>query len=273
MTPTQALEHLGRPCHGRPVLLRNGPLAVSWRVQLPGEGTAVLRVDHRAHASGPQGGNQLTVPGFRANALGLDRALEYRLLGQLAPAGLAPAPLAADPARGLLLRAWVPGHTWDDGPVPGIDQAAAALARVHAFALAPGEIAIRDWPATIARYAALAGPAGATATAQARAALALLPPTDPAAAVLCHHDPLAANVLGTGLFLDWEYALAGNPLFDLAVLGLGLGLSRPGQWSRLAAAWGAHRPGGPAATRHLPAWVRFARAVAPLWDAVIAGLP
>jgi Ser/Thr protein kinase RdoA (MazF antagonist) len=231
-------------------------------VLLAGEGPAVLRIDHRR-------GQALS----RAAALGLDRALEYRLLGQLAPAGLAPAPLAADPGRGLLLRSWVPGPTWDDGPAPGIDEAAATLARVHAFAVAPGEVPVRDWPATIARYAALAGPAGAAAAAQARAALARLPPTDPAGAVLCHHDPLPANVLGAGLFLDWEYALAGSPLFDLAVLGLGLGLSRQGEWSRLAGAWGAQRPGGTAATRDLPAWVEFARAVVPLWDAAIAGLP
>ncbi|MBL8225634.1 MAG: hypothetical protein JNM50_09905, partial [Chromatiales bacterium] len=112
MTPAHALELLGRRLRGRPVLLRDGPLAMSWRVQLPGEGMAVLRVDHGA------------APLSRATALGLDRALEYRLLGQLAPVGLAPAPLAADPGRGLLLRAWVPGPTWDERPLPSLEHAA-----------------------------------------------------------------------------------------------------------------------------------------------------
>jgi hypothetical protein len=303
MPPAHALELLGRRLRGRPVLLRDGPLAMSWRVQLPGEGLAVLRVDRgqfpfpgtdprsrSARQQGPgkvtvpelpkdpgaddaahRGGNELTVPGFRATALGLDRALEYRLLGRLAPMGLAPAPLAADPGRGLLLRAWVPGPTWDEGPGPTVEQAAAALARVHAITLPPGEIPIRDWAGTIARYAALAGPAGAATAARARAALDGLPPSDPVAAVLCHHDPLPANVLASGLFLDWEYCLAGNPLFDVAVLGLGLGLSRQKDWARLAAAWAAHRPGGPPASHHLPAWARFAHAVGDLWSAAITG--
>jgi aminoglycoside phosphotransferase (APT) family kinase protein len=216
-------------------------------------------------------GYQSTVPGFRASALGLDRALEYRLLGQLAPLALAPAPLAVDPARGLLLRAWVPGPTWADGRGPSLEQAAAALARVHAVTLPPGEVPVRDWAGTIARYAALAGPAGAATAARARAALDQLPPSDPAAAVLCHHDPLPANVLGAGVFLDWEYALAGNPLFDVAVLGLGLGLTGEKDWARLAAAWAAHRPGSAPAGRYLPAWARFAHAVGDLWVAAITG--
>lgn len=295
MTPAHALELLGRRLRGRPALLRDGPLAMSWRVQLPGEGMAVLRMDRgqfpspgqnlRSRSARQQGpgkvtvpalpprlGNQLTVPGFRATALGLDRALEFRLLGQLAPVGLAPAPLAADPARGLLLRAWVPGPTWGERPLPSLDKAAAALARVHAVTLPPGEVPVRDWRGTIARYAALGGPAGAASVARARAALDGLPPSDPVAAVLCHHDPLPANVLANGLFLDWEYALAGNPLFDVAVLGLGLGLSRHKDWARLAAAWAAHRPGGGPPSQHLPAWARFARAVGAVWTDATARL-
>ncbi|MBL8225057.1 MAG: phosphotransferase, partial [Chromatiales bacterium] len=150
--------------------------------------------------------------------------------------------------------------------------AASALARVHAVTLPPGEVPVRDWAGTIARYAALAGPAGAATAARARDALNRLPPSDPAAAVLCHHDPLPPNVLGAGLFLDWEYALAGNPLFDVAVLGLGLGLSRPAEWARLAAAWAAHRPGGGPPGQHLPAWAGFAHAVGALWTYATARL-
>jgi hypothetical protein len=286
MTPAQALELLGRRVRGRPVLLRDGPLAMSWRVQLPGEGTAVLRVDHadRPPQAGPdrglrslrqRGPGQVPLPTrlSRATALGLDRALEYRLLGQLAPLALAPAPLAVDPARGLLLRDWVPGPTWAEGRGPRLEQAAAALARVHAVTLPPGEVPVRDWAGTIARYAALAGPAGAATAARARAALDRLPPSDPAAAVLCHHDPLPANLLGNGLFLDWEYALAGNALFDVAVLGLGLGLTGQKDWATLAAAWSAHRPGGAPAGRHLSTWARFAHAVGDLWSAAITGQP
>lgn len=278
MTPALALELLGRRLRGRPVLLRDGPLAMSWRVQLPGEGAAVLRLDHVDRGPPPgqdrnrrslrrRGPAQVALPAnvSRATALGLDRALEYRLLGQLAPLALAPAPLAVDAARGLLLRAWVPGPTWAEGRGPRLEQAAAALARVHVVTLPPGEVPVRDWAGTIARYAALAGPAGAATAARARAALDQLPPSDPAAAVLCHHDPLPANVLGSGLFLDWEYALAGNPLFDVAVLGLGLGLTGRKAWARLAAAWAAHRPGGAPAGRHLSAWASFAHAVGEIW--------
>jgi thiamine kinase-like enzyme len=38
--------------------------------------------------------------------------------------------------------------------------------------------------------------------------------------VLCHNDPIAANIIDSGAlsFIDWEYAGIGDALFDLAVV-------------------------------------------------------
>jgi Ser/Thr protein kinase RdoA (MazF antagonist) len=263
------------------VVLPGGPVSRSFRVELAGLGPAVLRIDRRrelpparrgadARDGGAAGASgHLTL----AAALGLDRAAEHRWLAALAPAGLAPAPIAVDAAAGLSLRAWLPGR-----PGATLEALVAALARLHRHPVPAGLATPRDWRATLARYARLAGPAGEGAAADATIRLLDLD-SGPARAsvwsrVNCHHDPGPGNfVAGAARFLDWEYAAVGNPLFDIAVAGQGLGLAGGRDWARLAAAYAA--AGGvvpaPVAAGSLPAWAAFATAVGRLWVVAVTG--
>ncbi len=292
MTPAAALARLGHAARGAPVPLPGGPVSQSWRVELVGVGPAVLRVDRGREPRGPwRPGAAGRVPGAGAAgratlaaALGLDRAAEQRWLAALAPAGLAPAPIAVDAAAGVSLRAWLPGRTGAErGRGVRLEPLVGALARLHRSPLLPGLAAPRDWRATLARYARLAGAAGEGAATDAGIRHLATGAGDSSpwpgrgpdpgrARVNCHHDPGPGNfVPGAGRFLDWEYAAVGNPLFDLAVAGRGLGASRPRDWARLAAAYAA--AGGvvpaPAAAAVLPAWAAFAGDVGRLWSAAV----
>ena len=90
--------------------------------------------------------------------------------------------------------------------------------RIHALPAAgspyqPGESA--------SLYAAQLGSAQARETADQANRLLTEIRQEPVQLCLCHNDPLAANLIDTGKQLvpiDWEYAAAGDPLFDLAVL-------------------------------------------------------
>jgi thiamine kinase len=278
MTPAAALARLGHAARGAPVALAGGPVSRSFRVELVGLGPAVLRIDRRPEPLPARRGAGTTGAGGPAGAparptlaaaLGLDRAAEHRWLAALAPAGLAPAPIAVDAAAGLALRAWLPGR-----PGATLEPLVTALARLHRQPVPAGLASPRDWRGTLARYARLAGPAGEGAAADATVRLLTLDSGPAWARVNCHHDPGPGNfVAGAGRFLDWEYAAVGNPLFDLAVAGRELGLRGTRQWVRLAGAYAAAGGVVPAraAAAALPDWGAFAGTVGRLWAAAVTG--
>jgi thiamine kinase-like enzyme len=66
-----------------------------------------------------------------------------------------------------------------------------------------------------------------------------------AAACLCHNDLLPANFIDEGgrlRLIDWEYAGAGDPFFDLGNLAVNLQLSEAQERTLLTAYLGAARP-------------------------------
>jgi thiamine kinase-like enzyme len=188
----------------------------------------VLR-DGRAYA--------LRAAATNSSDLGLDRAWEARVLERAVAADLAPELMYCDPQRGILIARWVDGRLWSPADVrrqSNIARMAELLHRIHALAVPMPARAMS--PAKWIEYygAALTrrGNVSAETTAEAAdtqgardlsaaaarrlAALAALPGVDPA---VCHSDLHTLNLVDRGnslVMLDWEYAHAADPFWDLA---------------------------------------------------------
>jgi 2Fe-2S ferredoxin len=154
---------------------------------------------------------------------------ERRVLQGAAAAGIAPGVEYCDPTAGILVCRWIAGRGWSPEDVRSpLNQGRFAdlVRRIHALPL-PRPI-YRVTPARwIAHYreclaSARAGVSlGLAALArEADARVEALAAHLPVEAVLCHGDLHPANLIdGTrGLVvLDWEYAHASDPFWDLAV--------------------------------------------------------
>jgi thiamine kinase-like enzyme len=202
--------------------LRNGLVNETYRVLRHG-GVYALRVA----ASNPY-------------ALGLDRAWEARVLERAVLVGLAPGLEYCDPQRGILISRWVDGRSWTPADARGranIARMADVARRIHALPIpTPARVMtpsawIEHYSAAVRQSARVGRSTTATAStpgapsaaaalrsaATARlTALAALPCVDP---VVCHSDLHTLNLIDRGdslVLLDWEYAHASDPLWDLA---------------------------------------------------------
>jgi thiamine kinase-like enzyme len=157
--------------------------------------------------------------------LGLDRVWESRVLEHAVSAGLAPPLEYCDPQRGLLVMRWVDGRLWnssDAGKPSNVSRMADLMQCIHALPI-PAPARLTSPAMWIDRYCAAGAAAVGEAAAALRtaadvrlAALAALPTVD---AVLCHSDLHTLNLIDRGaslVLLDWEYAHATDPLWDLA---------------------------------------------------------
>ena len=184
--------------------------------------------------------------------LGLDRAWEARVLERAVAADLAPPLTYCDPQRGILIARWADGRLWSPADVrqqSNIVRVAELMRRIHALAMPMPARAmspakwIEYYGAALTRRSAnpsrhmpdsrdrqgdvsaetsgdLPAPWGArdlsAAAARRLAALAALPGADP---VVCHSDLHTLNLVDRGnslVLLDWEYAHAADPFWDLA---------------------------------------------------------
>ena len=228
----------------------------------------------------------LRLPAPGADAL-LDLDSEARVMRAAAAAGLAPNVVAVDAGAGILLtdyrkaaRAW----TATDARQPrNITRAAALLRALHAIRVdAPAFAAER-----IARgyVAALERASGGAANARAVSGLGPQPALDARdrrwvdellvlarhydaahpPTVLCHNDLVAANVLDDGslVLVDFEYAVRGAPILDLASLA---GMNDYGARERrdLLAAYGGEDRSG-VTEAELEKIVRLVRLIAFFW--------
>jgi len=203
----------------------------------------VLR-DGRAYA--------LRVAATNSYDLGLDRAWEARVLERAVAADLAPELTYNDPRRGILIARWVDGRLWSAADVrrqSNIARMAELMRRIHSLpmpmparAMSPAKW-IEYYRAALTRRSANSSrhmqdsrgnvsaetsaelPDGrgardlSAAAARRLAALEVLPGFDP---VLCHSDLHTLNLVDRGsslVLLDWEYAHAADPLWDLAGWG------------------------------------------------------
>jgi thiamine kinase-like enzyme len=184
--------------------------------------------------------------------LGLDRAWEARVLERAVAADLAPPLTYYDPQRGILIARWVDGRSWSPADVrrqSNIARVAELMRRIHAVAMPMPARAMSPakwieyygaaWtrrsanssrhmpdsrdrqgavsPQTPAELPDTRGARDLSAAAAGRlAALAALPGVDP---VVCHSDLHTLNLVDRGnslVLLDWEYAHAADPFWDLA---------------------------------------------------------
>jgi thiamine kinase len=166
--------------------------------------------------------------------LGLDRAWEARVVERAARGGCAPALEFCDPRLGILVARWADGRSWSPGDArlpSNLARMAELIRRIHALPMpeSPRVMSPTTW---IDYYTEAIGksarPPHAAAPAQGSAAilrieagarltaLAALPSAEP---VLCHSDLHTLNLIDSGrtlVLLDWEYAHASDPLWDLA---------------------------------------------------------
>jgi len=247
--------------------------------------------------------------------------LDHEVLATAAAAavGVGPDVVALDPDRGLLLTRWIPGRAASAPGVAGphLRSVLVALRTLHSVDVIEGRPVAHMLPtvdplATRARYLAarqLNARGRGASSPDARglrdvdldemvAALTALAPSRPS--VLIHGDPVPGNLIvaaGTVHLVDFEYAGAGDPWYELGHLAasvhldpraiaevvavdadsagggsahLGLQESAVEAWSYVAAqAWVAWVGLGEDAGARSPRWRRWAgRAAARLDDAV-----
>jgi thiamine kinase-like enzyme len=154
-------------------------------------------------------------------SLGVDRRWEARVLENAAAADLAPPLVYCDPILGILISRWVEGRQWNAKDVRrplNVVRMADLIRRVHALAL-PAPARVMSPVGWIEYYAAGASHIAAGlrgAAGEQLAELAALPCADP---VMCHSDLHTLNLIDSGrslILLDWEYAHAADPMWDLA---------------------------------------------------------
>ena len=177
----------------------------------------------------------LRVAAANPHHLGIDRQWEARLLQTAAAADLAPAPVYCDPQRGILISRWSEGRPWSpqDARQPAnVRRMAELLRRVHALPMPapPRSMSPAGWierycdagrhaagePSDAAAGLREAGGGLREAAAAQLAALAARPGAEP---VVCHSDLHTLNLIDRGrslILLDWEYAHAAEPLWDVA---------------------------------------------------------
>jgi thiamine kinase len=163
----------------------------------------------------------LRVAAANPHHLGVDREWEGRVLGAAVAADLAPAIVYRDPQHGILVTRWVEGMPLNPSDVrrtPGIERIAELLRRIHALPMpAPARLMSAErWIDYYSRAVPHAQAALRKAATAQLAALAALPGADTS---VCHSDLHVQNLIDRGdslLLLDWEYAHASDPLWDLA---------------------------------------------------------
>jgi thiamine kinase-like enzyme len=157
--------------------------------------------------------------------LGIDRRNEVVCLHAASARGLAPEVVHQE--RGLLVTRYIQGRTLapDNLHNPTVIARLVALLRhLHeGWDVLTGEVlyfcpfqTVRTYAETAARLGATLPPDINELLSDARQLARQIAPFRP---VLCHNDLMPANLLDDGLRLwlvDWEYAGAGHPLFDLA---------------------------------------------------------
>jgi thiamine kinase-like enzyme len=182
--------------------------------------------------------------------LGIDRRNEMVCHQAASLRGLAPEIVHHE--RGLLITLFIEGQTL--GPLAVRDAAmlprlAALLGHLHeGWDLVTGEVLYFCAFQTVRTYARTAARLQASLPHDIDRILeditALSRRVAPFRPVLCHNDMLPANLIDDGerlWLLDWEYAGAGHPLFDLAHASTATGLS-PDQQRALLEAYPGRLP-------------------------------
>jgi thiamine kinase-like enzyme len=190
--------------------LAGGPTSDSWLLSRDGS-KAVMRIDKPL-----------------ARILGLNRVAELAVLEQVADAGFGPAVIWADPGHGMLVTEYISGSHWtitDARRLENIERLAVRLRELHNTSIEGPTLDIAE---AAERYASVAGTEQASKLHKRVMATLQLLGNESADWSLCHNDLGHQNIVDTGniMFVDWEYAARGYPLFDLA------GIARQNRFSQ-----------------------------------------
>jgi thiamine kinase len=178
------------------------------------------------------------------DVLQIDRQSESLILNAVARAGIGAPVVLCDLERHLLVTRFLPGHIWtarDARLSDNLRRLATLLRSLHALAIPEGAQTVdlldtvrRYWHTLMAR--GLSARAGAPKVRErARQFIAEL--SDDAQRSLCHNDVHHLNIIDNGelRLIDWEYAGAGDPYFDLASVCCYHALSNQGRREFLTA--------------------------------------
>lgn len=206
----------------------------------------------------------------------VDRRAELANTRIAADAGLAPAVVYADPARQLLVTAFVDGPVltpFDVGRGDTIERVGGLLRRIHGLDAARFRGRFVS-PEVIDRYRDRLAAAGvATGVDDAalvhRARRLCVWLASSATVAPCHNDPWPSNIVDAGdrlVLVDWEYSAVGDPLWDLAHFAVEADLDVD-QTERLLRAWWRGRPSRQVRAR-LALWRPLTDVVWGLWAQV-----
>ena len=173
----------------------------------------------------------LRISGPNAVPLGIDRAAEARATAAAAAIGIGPEVVHFSATDGLLVTRFIGGLAPSADAMrtsATISRVTDALRRVHEIPLTaqtPSYCPFRK----AEQWAREAGRRGATfpddfhrLVERMSAIERNLPSPPPWGLCFCHNDPVRGNIIddGTIRLIDWEYAGAGDPVFDLAVISM-----------------------------------------------------
>jgi thiamine kinase len=168
----------------------------------------------------------LRMPVHDSGVLGVDRAGERAAIEAAAGIGLAPQLIHFDVTTGMMVSEYVEGRIWSRAEAhdaSAVSRLAQRLRALHELELPEGvrrldyAQLIRDYRRSLETRKRWLGERNDTLVAGADQRLAAIAAA-PRAHALCHNDLHHRNILdGRELWLiDWEYAAAGDPMFDLA---------------------------------------------------------
>ena len=162
--------------------------------------------------------------GARDARFTINRVAERQAQSFAAAAGFAPAIVHADPEHGTLVSEHLEAPAWsrEQARTPdGLRLLGTRLGELHALEL-PRTVRRVNVHDVLAHYLELPATAATPISREdigARLRWSLATYRAPASA-LCHNDLHHLNLLGTAplMFVDWEYAGVGDPIFELAAV-------------------------------------------------------
>lgn len=230
--------------------LSSGPLSDKWLLA-NGAGQWVLRKDKPLAAQ-----------------LELGRQCEGVVLAELAAGGWCNNALCIDAQQGILVVPFVTGRPWADEDMQQscqLGRLATLLCRLHNCSAVVPPFRLDERVKSYASY--LGTPAAANCAENIRQLLVEI--SSSTCVSVCHNDPVAGNVVDDGELhlIDFEFAAAGDPMFDIAAVIEHHQLST----ANIEVFVGAYRQaGGSCDMRLMEQWRMIYSQTASLWNQIVA---
>lgn len=197
------------------------------------------------------------------------RKSELEVLAALAAGGWCGEVLWGDVQRGVLVVPFVPGRPWTDEDMRYPEQLGRLATLLFSLHNSSVQVPPFRLDNRVKNYAQSLGTEAAAQCAENVRHL-LAETANSGRVAVCHNDPVAGNVIDEGelYLIDFEFAAAGNPLFDLAAVI---------EHHRLPAALvdvfteAYRQAGGGCDMRQLEQWRMIYGQTVSLWNQIVAG--